>query len=210
MVAKKISEADIYFKEGCGRCSLGGTPTCKVHSWSKELSALRKILLKSALTEERKWGVACYTLSGKNVIMIGAFKEYCSISFFNGSLLKDPSRILQKAGANTQSARIIRFTSVAEINKLAPAIRQLIDEAVLAEQSGKKPVAYKITESDFPGELKNYLQSDPVFQKAFMSLTPGRQRGYCIYISGAKQAATRMSRIEKYREKILAGKGIMD
>jgi uncharacterized protein YdeI (YjbR/CyaY-like superfamily) len=142
--------------------------------------------------------------------MIGAFKEYCSISFFNGSLLKDPSRILQKAGANTQSARIIRFTSVAEINKLAPAIRQLIDEAVLAEQSGKKPVAYKITESDFPGELKNYLQSDPVFQKAFMSLTPGRQRGYCIYISGAKQAATRMSRIEKYREKILAGKGIMD
>lgn len=209
-MGKKSTEADIYFKDGCGRCSLGGTPACKVNPWRQELYALRAILLDSPLTEERKWGVACYTLSGKNVIMIGAFKEYCSISFFNGSLLKDPAKLLQKAGANTQSARLIRFTSVAEINKLAPAIRQLIDEAVSAEQSGKKPVAYKITESDFPVELKNYFQSDPVFRKAFMSLTPGRQRGYCIFIAGAKQAATRMSRIEKYRAKIFSGLGMMD
>jgi uncharacterized protein YdeI (YjbR/CyaY-like superfamily) len=210
MTTKSHTGADTYFDEGCGRCPLGGTPACKVNPWRQELYALRAILLDSPLTEERKWGVACYTLSGKNLIMIGAFKEYCSISFFNGLLLKDPAKLLQKAGANTQSARLIRFTSVAEINKLAPAIRRLIDEAVSAERSGKKPAAYKITESDFPEELKNYLQSDPVFQKAFISLTPGRQRGYCIYISGAKQAATRMTRIEKYREKILAGKGIMD
>ncbi|MEL6141904.1 MAG: hypothetical protein AAFU67_09830, partial [Bacteroidota bacterium] len=67
---------DTYLLEGCGRCPLGGTPDCKVHSWTSELELLRAILLDCGLTEESKWGVACYTYKQKNVILLGAFKEY--------------------------------------------------------------------------------------------------------------------------------------
>jgi uncharacterized protein YdeI (YjbR/CyaY-like superfamily) len=47
-------------------------------------------------------------------------------------------------------------------------------------------------------------------QKAFAALTPGRQRGYHIFIAQAKQSKTRMDRIEKYRSNILEGKGYQE
>ena len=82
-------QVDKYLVDGCMRCKLGGTPNCKVNNWAKELEELRKIVIKSALVEELKWGMPCYTLNNKNILMISAFKEYACISFFKGVLLKD-------------------------------------------------------------------------------------------------------------------------
>ena len=59
-------------------------------------------------------------------------------------------------------------------------------------------------------EFKNVLDGTPVLKKAFYALTPGRQRGYLLYFSSAKQSKTRESRIEKYMPKILKGKGLED
>ena len=79
MKTNKSTTADEFFKNGCGRCSLGGTPACKVNQWRSELAELRKLLLTTTLLEERKWGVACYTHQGKNIELLGAFKQ-CWIS----------------------------------------------------------------------------------------------------------------------------------
>jgi uncharacterized protein YdeI (YjbR/CyaY-like superfamily) len=204
------TNVDNYFVNGCGRCSLGGTPKCKVHTWTNELFHLRKLLKKSELLEESKWGMPCYTLNGTNVILLSAFKNYCTINFLNGALLKDPHKILSKPGENTQAARVIRFTDVEEIVKLEDILKTYINEAIEIEKAGLKVVLKKNSELNFIEELQQKLEEDPGFKSAFEALTPGRQRGYNIYFSQAKQAATRISRIEKVMSKIFEGKGWND
>jgi uncharacterized protein YdeI (YjbR/CyaY-like superfamily) len=203
-------KVDKYLAEGCMRCELGGTPRCKVHSWTDELHALREILLDSGLTEELKWSVPVYTHEKKNIVIMSAFKEYCALSFFKGALLKDPEGILDKAGKNTQSARLIRFTNSQDILKLEPVLRAYIAEAIEVEQAGLK-VEYKPTsEYPIPEEFQQKLDQNPALKAAFDALTPGRQRGYLLHFSQPKQSKTRASRVEKYSQQILAGKGLYD
>ncbi len=111
LMPKKNPLIDNYLKDGCGRCPLGGTPECKVNPWRPILTKLRKALLDCGLTEELKWKVPCYTFDSKNIVILSAFKEYCSISFFKGSLLKDTHNILVAPGENSQATRQMRVTT---------------------------------------------------------------------------------------------------
>lgn len=86
--------------------------------WQAEMTALRALLLECPLTEDLKWGVPCYTLDGKNVVLIHAFKEYCALLFHKGALMKDPDGVLIQQTDNVQSARQIRFTSLDEIQRM--------------------------------------------------------------------------------------------
>lgn len=96
MTGRKMNtKVDTYFTEGCGRCPLGGTPDCKVNDWQAELKKLSRIILDCQLTEELKWGVPCYTVQKKNVVILSALKECCTLGFFKGALLKDPNGILE-------------------------------------------------------------------------------------------------------------------
>src|SRR5215212_1109848 len=98
----------------------------KSKDWQNELQKLREIILDSELTEEVKWRVPCYTLEGKNVVFIGRFKESCVLSFVKGALLKDPKGILIQQTENSQSVRVIRFTSVREIVAMEPVLKAYI------------------------------------------------------------------------------------
>lgn len=200
---------DTYFTDGCGRCSLGGTPDCKVHSWTEELKKLRAILLASGLNEESKWGFPCYTSDGKNVILLGAFKEYCAVGFIKGALLKDTKKLLVTPGENTQTVRQLRFTNARDVVKMEPILRAYISEAIEVEKSGVK-VTVKKKPEPIPEELQRKLDEMPKLKVAFEALTPGRQRGYILYFSGAKQSETRAARVEKCVPQILAGKGFYD
>ena len=203
------SKVDKYLMEGCGRCPLGGTPGCKVHKWTTELELLRTIVLGCGLTEELKWGVPCYTFQEKNLLIVSAFKAYCSISFFKGSLLSDAKGILDKPGENTQAARLIKFTNMAQIKEIEADLKTYIYEAIEVEKAGLK-VNFKKNPEPIPGELENKFEEDPVLKTAFEALTPGRQRGYILYFSAPKQSKTRESRIEKSIGKILNGEGLND
>ena len=200
---------DRYFIEGCMRCQLGGTPDCKVHRWQEPMAHLRMILLDSGLTEERKWGVPCYTFQGANVMLLSAFNDYCALSFFKGSLLEDPHGLLVKPGENSQATRYLRFTRVEEVIEREPVIRAYIKEALALEKAGRK-VEFKQRPEPIPEELEAMFAEDPALQAAFEALTPGRQRGYILHFSQPKQAKTRLSRIEKCVPKIMEGKGFHD
>ena len=204
------TNVDRYFIDGCGRCKLFATPKCKVNTWKEELQHLRMILQESDLTEESKWGMPCYTHEGKNIIILAAFKEYCSLNFIKGALLKDSKNILVKPGENSQSARLAKFTNVKEITKVRAALKAYIKEAIELEKKGAKVELKKPSEHKLPEELENKLNKTPTLKKAFFALTPGRQRGYLIYFSQAKQSATRETRIEKCAKRILEGKGLND
>lgn len=201
-------QVDKYLIDGCMRCKYGATPQCKVNNWKEELIALRQIAQESGLTEELKWGVPVYTLKGKNVITVSALKNYCSIGFFKGVLLTDPYNILSQQG-NLQSNRLVRFTSLDQIIELNEVLKAYIKEAIDIEEKGKK-VEFKKNPEPLPQELQHAFDDDPEFQAAFYALTPGRQRGYIISFSQPKQAQTRQARINKYRQQIINGLGLLD
>jgi uncharacterized protein YdeI (YjbR/CyaY-like superfamily) len=188
-------KADFYFNKG---------------NWQKELEQLRSIVLDCGLTEELKWGVPCYTLQKSNIVLIHVFKEYCAYLFFKGALLNDAKSILVKQTENVQAARQIRFTDVKEIVKLKATLKAYIYEAIEIEKAGLKVELKKTNEFTMPEEFQNKLDKAPALKKAFHALTPGRQRGYLLYFASAKQSKTRESRIEKYVQQILKGKGLDD
>lgn len=201
---------DRYLTSGCGRCPLGGTPDCKTLVWISEVEALRAILLELPLKEEMKWGSPCYTSGGRNIVILSALKEGAVLGFFKGSLLSDPGRILYKAGEHSQSARYLKFTSLKQVFDRSSSILSFVLEAIENEKAGLKVESKAVTEADYPEELHQVFEEDPLFKAAFEALTPGRQRGYLIHFCGAKQPATRMSRIEKCVPLILQGKGLQD
>jgi uncharacterized protein YdeI (YjbR/CyaY-like superfamily) len=182
----------------------------KAKQWQDEYEKLRTIILDCGLTEELKWGVPCYTNEGSNIVLIHGFKEYCAVLFFKGALLKDPKAVLMQQTENVQAARQVRFTDVTEIIKLAATLKAYIKEAIKIESAGLKVELKKTTEFKMPKEFKNVLDENQKLKVAFEALTPGRQRGYLLYFSSAKQAKTREARIEKYIQPILKGKGLDD
>lgn len=178
--------------------------------WLEETEKLREILLDCGLTEELKWGKPCYTSQGRNIVIIQGFKAYLALLFFKGYMLQDPQGILVKTGENTKVGRQIRFNDTQEIVELEPILRAYIAEAIEVEQSGVKEDIMKETHLDIPEEFQNKLDENPALKAAFEALTPGRQRAYVYYFSAPKQSKTRESRVEKYTQQILDGKGLND
>lgn len=203
-----INSVEEYLSVGCGRCKLGGTPDCKVHRWPQELKILRKIILSCGLKEEIKWSVPCYTYQNKNVLILSAFKDYCSVSFFKGVLLKDEKKLLHKAGENSYEGKLFKFTDTESIKKNEDSIRAYIFEAIDIEKSGIQINTRAEDKLKYPEEFTEYLEKNPEIKMAFEKLTPGRKRGWLLFFSGAKQSATRLQRIEKSKVKILNGKGL--
>ena len=182
----------------------------KAKKWQEEIQKLRMIILDCQLTEELKWGVPCYTFHESNIVLIHVFKEYCALLFFKGALLNDANGILIQQTKNVQAGRQIRFTNVREIVEMEPILKAYIYEAIEVEKAGLKVNFKKNTELIFPEEFQNKLDKNPALKTAFDALTPGRQRAYILYFSAPKQSKTRESRVEKYMQQILSGKGLND
>ena len=175
--------------------------------WEQEIDGLREIALDCGLAEETKWGKPCFTYEGRNVAIVIPLKETCALSFIKGSLLKDPKRILHKIGEHTQVGRWIKFTSGREISALAPTLRRYLEEAIQVEKSKKKAPRKEASEYVVPEELQTRLDAAPKVKAAFEALTPGRRKSYIFHVSGAKQAKTRIARVERCVPMILSGRG---
>jgi uncharacterized protein YdeI (YjbR/CyaY-like superfamily) len=182
----------------------------KTTKWQEAYQELRNIILETGLTEELKWGVPCYTQQNANIVLIHGFKDYCALLFHKGALLKDDHGLLIQQTKNVQAARQMRFRNVSDVIRLQEVIISYINQAIENEIAGLKVDLKQTSEFEIPAEFQSALDDSPQFKDAFYSLTPGRQRGYLLYFSAAKQSKTREARIEKSYEKILQRKGIED
>ena len=180
----------------------------KAKKWRDEFEELRMVCLDCGLTEELKWGKPCYTYQTSNIVLIHGFKDYCALLFFKGALLKDPKGFLIQQTENVQAARQIRFPNLREIVQMEPTLKAYIKEA--KEKAGLEVDYKKTSEFVMPEEFQNRLDESPALKTAFDALTPGRQRGYILYFSAAKQSKTREARVEKCVQQILNGKGLND
>lgn len=183
----------------------------KATKWSEAYDLLRAIILENnSLEEDYKWMHPCYTFNGKNVVLIHGFKDYCALLFHKGALIKDTEGILVQQTENVQSARQIRFTNLEQISRLKPVIKDFIQQAIAIEKSGKKIKMKKVADYPVPEEFQQALNEDNALHKAFDALTPGRRKAYLFYFNQAKQSKTRQTRIKKYYQQILDGKGMDD
>src|SRR5690606_20164709 len=104
----------------------------------------------------------------------------------------------------------IRFTSVEQIIEMEPIIKAYIQEAIEVEKAGLEVPMKKTEDYEVPEEFQQKLDEMPELKAAFEALTPGRQRAYLYHFREPKQSKTRTSRVEKYVDQILSGKGLND
>ena len=204
-----ISEPDDFFNKGCGRCSRFATAECSTRLWIDGLNSLRRICFDLGLSETVKWAHPCYTHAGRNIAIFGAFRTDFRLSFMNAVLLSDTEGVLEPQGPNSQTPSMIRFTVVEQIGEMEPVIRAYLRQLMDHAEAGTRPPKVE-REIDMPEELTDALDADPELAAAFHALTPGRQKSYMFNLNQARQSATRVVRIEKFRAKIIAGKGAME
>lgn len=176
--------------------------------WPAEIAALRPVLLGCGLSEQVKWGKPCYQHDGRNIVIMQEMKDFLALMFFKGALLADPAGVLEAQGPNSRSARRVTFTSVAQVRDLSSTVAAYVDEAVAIEEAGLE--VGQAPEPELADELARRLDADRDLRAAFDALTPGRRREYHLYVSGAKQAATREARVDRCIDRILAGKGLRE
>lgn len=181
----------------------------RLSRWKPEMLALREILLGTPLNETFKWRQPCYTWQEQNVAMPAGYASRCVLSFFRGVQLDDPRGLLVPPGENSRSARVMQFQSVVEIVEARGAIEGFVAASIEHVRVGEK-VDLCTDDIAYPEELRSELTADDAFGAAWEALTPGRQRGWLLHFSQAKQAATRVRRIAKAKDAILSGKGMHD
>lgn len=201
-----ITDIEDYFTRGCGRCNRFDTPDCSTRQWEPGLRKLREICRNADLRETVKWAHPCYMHAGRNIAIIGAFRDDFRLSFFHAALMQDPEGLMERQGPNTRHPDMIRFTSYMQVAELEPTIRDYLEEAKEYAAKGVTPAKHD-TEPDLPEELAEALDADPGLAEAFHALTPGRRKSYVLNLSSAKQSETRIKRIARFRDRIIAGKG---
>lgn len=177
--------------------------------WQKSLNYLKDLISDTELSETIKWGQPTYTLNGRNVLAIGAFKEHYGIWFFNGALLNDPHNYLHNAQeGKTKAMRQLRFSSFKEIDD--DIVIDFVYQAIKNQKAGKEVKINPTREADIPPFLEESFSKDNELKSKFDELTPGRQREYSEYISTAKQDATKQRRLDKIIPMIKKGVGLND
>ena len=176
--------------------------------WPSEVAALRKVLLATGLTEELKWGKPCYSVDGANIAIIQEMKAFVALMFFKGALIADPDDLLEEQGENSRSAKRMTFTSTAQVKRTAASIGTYVTAAIAAEQAGvTAPPPPPLQLADV---IEQRIANDKAFATAFAGLTAGARREYNLHIAEAKQIATRQARLDKYVDRILAGRRMRD
>ena len=204
-----ITDPDDFFTKGCGRCERFATQACSTRPWIEGLNALRRICLELGLEETVKWAHPCYTHAGRNIALISAFRGDFRLTFMNAELLDDAEGVLELQGPGSRTPSMIRFTDVAQVGERAPVIAEYLRQLMRHAKAGTR-APKTARELDMPDELVEALDADPELADAFRALTPGRQNSYVINLAQAKQPATRTASIEKFRPRILAGKGAQE
>ena len=204
-----ITDPDDFFTKGCGRCDRFATPDCSTRRWIDGLNALRRICLDMGLTETVKWAHPCYMHAGRNVAILTAFRGDFRLGFMNPGLLKDTEGVLEPAGPNSRTPSLLRFTAAPQVAEMEPVIRAYLRQLMDHAEAGTRAVKVE-RHIDTPPELTEALDADPELAEAFQALTPGRQKSYLFNLNQTRNPATRLARIEKFRPRIIAGKGALE
>ncbi|MHB1105705.1 MAG: YdeI/OmpD-associated family protein [Lutibacter sp.] len=158
------------------------------------LSLLRKLIHKADnnIVEDWKWNVPVFHTK-EMVCGIAAFQKHVSVNFFNGAKMSN-MHLLFSGDCSAKNIRTLKFATASEINKV-----QLLDyfkEAFLLTKNAK-PKLENNKEIEIPELLQKELNKNKLAKRNFENMAYTYRKEYALHISGAKQEATKLRRLEK-------------
>ena len=152
--------------------------------------------------ETMKWSAPGFTVDGKILLMMAAFKAHAALNFWRGQEIGDKS---PKAGAMGQFGRL---TSVDDLPPNED-LDELIREAAALAKTAPAPRKVK-HEPKPPAELHPEfaaaLTANPKAKAVLDGFPPSAQRDYLNWVAEARQEATRAKRIATAIEWLSEGK----
>ena len=141
--------------------------------------------------EAMKWSAPGFTLDGKILLMMAAFKQHAALNFWRGQEIGDGS---QKAGAMGQFGRLTSIGDLPSDDELDALIREAAALATTAPLP-RKPKHEPKPPPEMHPEFAAALASAPAAKATLDGFSPSAQREYLDWISEAKQDSTRQKRI---------------
>ena len=141
--------------------------------------------------EAMKWSAPGFTLDGKILLIMAAFKAHAALNFWRGQEIGDGAA---KAGAMGQFGRLSSIDDLppdAELDALIREAAKLARSAPAPRKTKHEPKPAPELHPDFAAALAKA----PAAKAVLDGFPPSAQRDYLEWISEAKQDATRRKRI---------------
>ena len=179
--------------------------------WSSALMLIQDIVMKNTFEESIKWGVPVYSMGGKNIIAMAAFKNYVGLWFYQGAMLKDKhNKFFNAQEGKTKALRQWRFSSIDEIVRDQDDVVAYINEAIENHKQGKSIKPQKKPTLEMAKELDDQLKKNVFLKNAIAGFTVSKQREFSDYINDAKRQITKQNRLTKIIPMIMKGEGLND
>ena len=151
--------------------------------------------------ETLKWGAPAFTLGGKLVFIMAAFKAHAALNFWRGQELRGDAANAEGMGQFGKLKSIADLPPDAELDRL---IRQA-GELARSERAPRK-AKHVQAEPQLHPDFAAALDKAPIAKAAFEGFGPGARREYLDWIAEAKRDETRATRIATAIEWLSEGK----
>nr|WP_316644426.1 YdeI/OmpD-associated family protein [uncultured Roseateles sp.] len=155
------------------------------------------------VVETIKWGMPSFTHGGKILAHMAAFKQHCTLGFWQGRQLLDSEKTSEAMGQFGRLTTLADLPTKRELTQLVKRAKALIDDGV-------KPLRSTRTTPRPPPEVPVDLAAELVRNAAaaqhFKAFSPSAQREYIEWIGEAKRADTRSRRLAQAIEWLSEGK----
>jgi uncharacterized protein YdeI (YjbR/CyaY-like superfamily) len=161
------------------------------------------------VVETIKWSRPFFEYHGGVLCQISAFKQHCSLGFWNAGLLSDPAGVLRIKDKDS-SGHFGRITSLEDLPADKVIIAYVKEAAGLNQEGVKKSAPAKNRKPKaalpVPPALVAALKKNKKAQAAFEAFSPSHRREYIEWIAEAKTEPTRDKRIATTLEWLMEGK----
>lgn len=152
--------------------------------------------------ETMKWSMPAFTVGGKIVLIMSAFKAHAALNFWRGQEIGDGT---PKAGAMGQFGRLTSVGDLPPDAELDALIREAAALAKTAPAPRKTKHAPK-PEPEMHPEFDAALRKAPKAKATFDAFPPSCRREYVEWVSEAKRDETRQKRVATAVEWLAEGK----
>jgi uncharacterized protein YdeI (YjbR/CyaY-like superfamily) len=149
--------------------------------------------------ETTKWGAPAFTLDGKIVLMMAAFKAHAVLNFWRGQELRG------EAANGEAMGQFGKLTAPADLPP-DDDLDRLIREAAELSRAAPQPRVIKHKPAEMHSDFAAALEGAPAAKAHFDAFTPGARREYVDWVAEAKTEPTRNKRIATALEWLAEGK----
>ena len=170
----------------------------KAQPFARPILEHLRALVGRALPEAEetiKWGMPHWTVKGKNLAGMAAFKAHCAFTIHGEG---------RQGDAMGNLGRVTALADLPDDAALVASLRAARER--LAAGAPKRPRAAPKPEIAMPDDFAAALAASAAAQAAFAGFAPSHRREYLEWVTEAKRAETRAKRIAQAVEWIAEGK----